>query len=71
VSRGPSYDHEKEQIVSGLALAVEGFEPSPLRAGDTIEIVSEAELYNREMKKRNRIRAESRDKPCLPFHDGE
>jgi hypothetical protein len=33
--------------------------------------ISKAEIYNREMDKRNRIVAENRDKPWLPFHDGE
>jgi hypothetical protein len=30
-----------------------------------------AERYNREMDERNRISAENREKPWLPFHDGE
>jgi hypothetical protein len=31
----------------------------------------EVEKYNREMDARNRIIAENRDKPWLPFHDRE
>jgi hypothetical protein len=60
-----SYDHEKQERVSGLALVVEGYVPSPLMPGDNIEIVSKAELYNREMDERNRIAYESREKPWL------
>jgi hypothetical protein len=66
-----SYDHQKQQRVYALSLVVEGYAPSPLQAGDTIEIVSKAELYNREMDERNRIAFENREKPWLPLHDGE
>jgi hypothetical protein len=40
-------------------------------AGKVKEEQSEASRYNREMDERNRIIAENRDKPWLPFHDGE
>lgn len=66
-----SYDFEKQQRTYSLALAVEGYAPSPLAEGDVIEIVSKVELYNREMDTRNRIVRENRDKPWLPLHDGE
>lgn len=35
-----SWDFEKKQRVYGLALIIDGFAPSPLYLGDTIEIVS-------------------------------
>jgi hypothetical protein len=37
-----SYDYEKLQRVFSLSLAVEGYAPSPLQAGDTVEIVSKS-----------------------------
>lgn len=66
-----SYHYETGERITGLSLVVGGYAPSPLQEGDTIEIVSKAELYNREMDERNRIIAENREKPWLPFHDGE
>ena len=54
-----------------LVFVVEGYAPSPFHVGDDIEIVSKAELHNREMDERNRIVAENREKPWLPLHDGE
>ena len=65
VGRISGYDYDKQQRVSSLALVVEGYAPSPLIAGDIVEIVSKAELYNREMDKRNRIAYENREKPWL------
>lgn len=35
-----SWDFERQQRVYGLALIIDGFAPSPLYLGDTIEIVS-------------------------------
>lgn len=35
------------------------------------DLASKAELYNIEIDTRNRIIAESREKPWLPLHDGE
>ncbi len=35
------------------------------------ELASKAEIYNLEMDIRNRIIVETREKPWLPFHDGE
>jgi hypothetical protein len=66
-----SWNYEKQQRISALSLAVEGYAPSPLQVGQIVEIVSQAELYNREMDKHDRIIAENRDKPWLPLHDGE
>ena len=60
------YHRETREHGTGLALVIEGYAPSPLQVGDSIEIVSEAELYNREMDKRNRILYENREKPWLP-----
>lgn len=51
---------------SHLSLVVPGYAPSPLRVGDEVEIVSKAELYNREIDERNRISYENREKPWLP-----
>lgn len=66
-----SWHHEKQQRISVLSLVVEGYVPSPLQVGDTIEIIGKAELYNREIDERNRIAAENREKPWLPLYDGE
>jgi hypothetical protein len=60
-----SFDPKTGQRHSSLALVVEGYAPSPLVEGDLIEIVSRAELYNREMDERNRIAYENRPKPWL------
>lgn len=66
-----SFNHEKQQRITALSIAVKGYAPSPLQVGQEIEIVGKAELYNREIDKHNRIIAENREKPWLPFHDGE
>jgi hypothetical protein len=66
-----SYDHEKQQRVSGPALVVDGYAPSPLQTGQEIVIVSRAELYEREMDERNRIAYENRAKPWLPGWEDE
>jgi hypothetical protein len=71
VSNVSSYDHEQQSRNTHLSLAVQGYAPSPLVLGQQVEIVSKAELYNREMDERNRIILENREKPWLPFHDGE
>ncbi len=62
---------ETHEQRTSFALIVPGYAPSPLRPGDDIEIVSRAELYNREMDERNRISYENREKPWLPLHEGE
>ncbi len=41
------------------------------QATEQAEPLSEVERYNRAIDERNRIIAESRDKPWLPLHDGE
>ncbi len=47
-----AYNFEQQQYVSSLALVVDGYAPSPLQEGDTVEVVSKAELYNREIDER-------------------
>lgn len=71
VGRVSSYDQGEQERVYSLHLVVAGYAPSPLQVGDIIEIVTESELYHREMDKRNQIFMENREKPWLPFHDGE
>jgi len=65
VGQVSSYRHETGERITGLSLVVEGYAPSPLRVDDEIEIVSKAELYNREMDERNRISYKNREKPWL------
>ena len=54
-----------------LSLNVEGYAPSPLAEGQTVEIVSNDELAQREIDQQNKIAWEHREKPWLPSYDGE
>lgn len=71
VGRISGYDHKHQQRIYTLCLVVEGYAPSPLVDGDMIEIIIEAERYNRAMDERNRMLQSSREKPWLPSYDGE
>jgi hypothetical protein len=71
VGKISGWDEKKKEATYALALVVEGYAPSPLQEGQLAEIVSEAELHQREMDKRNQIFMENREKPWLPFVDGE
>ena len=43
-----SYNYETRERVTGLALIVDGYAPSPMRDGDSIEIVSSSTMNNQE-----------------------
>jgi hypothetical protein len=65
------HDHETQSRRPFMALVVEGYAPSPLEEGQIVEIVSKAELYNREMDRSDEIFMKNREHPYLPLHDGE
>lgn len=66
-----SWTEGKVSLVNGVFCLLIAGTHLTLQNGDDIEIVSEAELYNREIDKRNHIVNENRAKPWLPLYDGE